>query len=62
MQVNEFVGQVRKGTRLPDMDRASKDTRAMRESRAERPAADAPRRREAVTETTRLPRQYGAGF
>ncbi len=62
MQVNESVGQVRKGTRLPDMDRASEDTRATRESRAERRGVEAPRRREAVAETTRLPRQYGAGF
>ena len=62
MQVNELVGQVRKGTRLPDMDRASDDTRAIRESRAERQVVDAPRRREAVAETKRTPRQYGAGF
>ena len=62
MQVNEFVGQVRKGTRLPDMDRASSDTRATRETRTERLGVAAPRRREAVAETKRLPRQYGAGF
>ena len=62
MHVNESVGQIQKGTRLPDLDRASKDTRVVRESRAERQGAEAPRHREAAAETTRAQRQYGAGF
>ena len=62
MHVNESVGQIPKGTRIPDLDRDSEDTRTKRESRAERQGADAPRRREPVAETTRLPPQYGAGF
>ncbi len=62
MQMNEIVGLVQIGARRPKSKRVPNATRPMRESRAERQSADAPRRRETDAETTRLPRQYGAGF
>ena len=63
MQMNDIVGLVQIGARRPKSKRVPNATRPMRESRAEqRQSADAPRRREADAETTRLPPQYGAGF
>ncbi len=67
MQVNELVGQVWQGTRLPDIDRAFNDTRETLESRAERRGADESRHigtqlSEGIAGTTRKPRRYGAGF
>ena len=59
MQVNEFVGRVKQGTRRPDMDRAFDDERATLESRPERRGADESRR---TAEPTRMPPRYGAGF
>jgi len=40
MQMNEFVGQVQQGARLPDMDQALNATRATLETLAERLGAD----------------------
>ena len=40
MQMNEFVGQVQHGARLPDMDQALNATRATLETLAERLGAD----------------------
>lgn len=66
MQVNEHVGQVQQGTRLPAIDQALDDTRAAAETRAKRRGAKESRRtgavREAVAGTTRVLRRYGAGF
>lgn len=62
MQTNGFVGQIQQGTRLPEMDQAHNDTRAMPESRAERRGADGSRRTGTKLGTTRLLRRYGAGY
>ena len=66
MQVNEQVGQVKQGARLPGIDRALDDTRETPETRAKRRGAEESRRtggvREAVAGTTRVLRRYGAGF
>lgn len=63
MQMNELVGQVQQGTRLPDMDRALNDARTTLETRAERRgAAESRRTGTKLAGTTRMPRRYGAGF
>ena len=62
MQVNEFVGQVQQGTRLPDRDRAFNDGCAAIETREERRDAAESRRTSIKLGTTRMPRRYGAGF
>jgi hypothetical protein len=62
MQMNEFVGKVRQGTRPPDMDRAPDDARATHETRAERRGVDESRRAGTRPATTRMPLRYGAGF
>jgi hypothetical protein len=59
MQVNEHVGQVKQGTRPPDVDRAFNDTREKLETRPDRRGPDESRR---TAEPTRMPRHYGAGF
>ena len=62
MQVNELVGQVWQGTRLPDIDRAFNDTRAKLEIQPVQRGADESRRAIPKPVTTRTPRRYGAGF
>ncbi len=61
MQVNEFVGQVQQGTRLSAKDRAFNRLRRTGTKPSEG-IGQTPDSREAVDETTRMPRQYGAGF
>ena len=61
MQVNEFVGQVQQGTRLSAKDRAFNRLRRTGTKPSEGIGQN-PDSREAVDETTRMPRQYGAGF
>ena len=63
MQMNELVGQVQQGTRLPDMDRTSNDARTTRKTRAERRGTDGSRDTGTnLAGTTRVPVRYGAGF
>ena len=61
MQVNEFVGQIKQGTRLSAKDRALNKLRRTGTKPSESIEQN-PDSREAVAETTRTPRQYGAGF
>ena len=61
MQVNEHAGQVRPGKRLPDIDRAFDDTRALPKTREEHSGAEKSRR-PATRVLTRRPPRYGAGF
>ena len=62
MQMNEIVGLVEIGARRPKSKPTPEAPRTTRESRPVRQVADAPSRREAVAETPRSPREYGAGF
>ena len=63
MQVNEFVGQIKQGTRLTDMDmnRAFNEPRRSGTKLSEGIGQN-PDGRKAVPGTTRMPRRYGAGF
>jgi len=61
MQVNELVGQIKQGTRLPDIDRAFNDTRRTG-AKLSKGIGQNPDGREAIAGTTRVPRRYGAGF
>lgn len=61
MQVNELVGQVQQGPRLPHVEQALSATRGSPEARAERPDAD-PSRRPATRPLARKPARFGAGF
>ena len=61
MQVNEFVGQVRQGKRLPAKNRALNKLRRTG-TRPSEGIEQNPDSREAADETTRMPRQFGAGF
>ena len=63
MQIDQFVGHVQQGTRLPDMDRAFDGARTTLETRAERRGTDESRRTATKqSEGTRMPHRYGAGF
>ena len=61
MQVNEFVGQVQQGKRLSAKDRAFNKLRRTG-TRPPEGIGQNPDSREAVDETTRMPRRFGAGF
>ena len=61
MQVHEFVGQVQQDKRLPAKDRAFNKLRRTG-TRPSESVGQNPESREAIDETTRMPRRYGAGF
>ena len=61
MQTNEFIGLVQHGLRLPLVEQSLAPPRATPESRAERQAEDASRRR-AAQQPSHTPHRYGAGF
>jgi hypothetical protein len=61
MQVNELVGQIQPGPRLPHVEQDLSATRGSPEARAERQDAD-PSRRQATRPLARKPVRYGAGF
>jgi hypothetical protein len=61
MQVNELVGQVQQGPRLPHAEQALSALRGTPEARAERRDAD-PSRRQATRPLARKPIRFGAGF
>ena len=61
MQVNEHAGQVQQAARIPDIDRAFKDTTTTLDTRAAMKSAEKPRRPSARP-AARKPLQYGAGF
>jgi hypothetical protein len=61
MQVNELVGKVQQGPRLPHVEQAVGATRGSPEARAERRDAD-PSRRQATKARARKPASFGAGF
>ena len=61
MQINEHVGRVQQGRRLPHVEQAVSATRDSPEARAERRDAE-PSRRQATRPLARKPARYGAGF
>jgi len=62
MQVNELVGQLQQGTRLPELDRALDESRRRTVTRLSEGTWQNMDGRKAVARTTRKPRRYGAGF
>lgn len=62
MQVNERVGQLQQGTRLPEVDRAFDESRRRSVTRLSEGTWQDIEGRKAVARTTRKPRRYGAGF
>jgi hypothetical protein len=61
MQVNDHVGQVQQGPRLPHVEQTLSATRDSREARAERPDAD-PSHRQAIRPLAGKSVRFGAGF
>jgi hypothetical protein len=63
MQVNERIRRAQNRTRLPDLDRAFDDPRAMLETRVEwRGAGESRHTGTTQPEGTRTPHHYGAGI
>jgi len=61
MQVNEHVGQIQQGPRLPHVEQAPSGSHGSPEARAERRDADLSRR-PATRPLARKPARFGAGF